>query len=305
MAFVDMKCKSCGATLRVCDGYLTCDYCGSVYFRLSSDGIPDGAENTSLEEFLKKIDENTNTYCVNCSSGIISDADADLTASKLKAASKALENGEFYKVDDILKGLPRDMFAAARLRLLAAAGATSETQLCFFAGDLKKIKEYEDLLSCADDENNAVYSIVEQKCLENEKTVKEIAKGHEFLRIGQYADGLKFAEETVRKHPFFAKAWELLIKARCLNDEKYDPVEDLRRLQACPDASFAVSENEKDVNGAPYGIDATIKERCRITAGKRNAKAEFFNRYLLKPVLVLIALGALIGIWKLIEALIG
>ena len=304
MALVNMKCASCGATLTAKDGCCVCEYCGSVYFEMTGDVAPFGADTVSLSEFTAKLAESGKQYTVNCSCGTFSDVDEALLKSKLKAAQEALDKLEPYRVADILKGTP-DSAATLRLRLLAKVGARSEAELAFYAGDLNKFKEYRALLATCDDATKDVYAAIAERCDHNAENAKKIAKGHEFLRIGQYSDGLAYAKKLLDELPFTARAWELLIRAKCLADKDYSPLEDLKKLEACPDYALMAGKGEKDVNGAPYDVAPEIRERCRTVAGKTRAKSNFFYRYLLKPLLVLVAVGALIGIWKLIEAIAG
>lgn len=304
MALINMKCKSCGASLSVNDGYCVCPYCGSVYFRLIENGCVPDAETISLAEFEKKVIDSSKEFFLSCARGVV-DADADLANSKIIAAGKALENFELYKISDILKDVPADNFAAARLRLLCAAGVRNENELCLYSGDLEKLAEYDAFLSLCDDDAKAAYKKIEEKCKENAKTSDKIKKGYEYIRIGETESGLRYAKELISFYPYNARAWELLIVAKCAADKNYDPSCDLEKLKTCPDFPLIAGTGQSDVYGTPVDISPAIRERCRTIKCARRSKATFFYKYLLKPLLVLIAVGALIGIWKLIELLVS
>ena len=303
MTIVNMKCKSCGAALRVCDGYMVCEYCGSVYFKIEKTVAPEGVDSLSLGEFIKAAGENLDTYCINCAQCTLTGTDVDLVKSKLKAAERALADGEFFKVKDFLKGVPADLFAAARLRLLAAVNARSETQLALFAGDLSSFDDYGKLTACCDAQSKEIYEMIRQRCLDNAKLAATIAKGDELIRIENYAEALDYAKALVSAHPFSSRARALLIKASCFAVDGYDPTDDLRRLEACPDAAIAFAVSDKDVYGVPAALDPSVRDYCRKFYAKRAGKDEFFRKHLLKPLLALIAVGALTGIWLLIDAL--
>lgn len=305
MTLVDMKCRSCGAALRACDGYMTCDYCGSVYFRLERPIAPEGADSLSLEEFAKLADENLDTYRINAASGTVSCSDDDLVKSKLKAAGRALADGEFFKVKDFLKGVPSDNFAAARLRLLASVNAKSETELAFYPKDPQDLEDYPSLINSCDEENRAVYEKIRGICLSNSALLERIKQGEELIRIENFDEALILAKNLTSQRPFSARARAFLIKASCAAVKDYDPSDDLKRLEACPDAAMTYAVADKDVYGVPLNLDPAVREYCRRFYGRKNAKKESFFKYILKPLLVLIAVGALIGIWKLIEALIS
>lgn len=305
MALITMKCKSCGASLSVTDGYCVCPYCGSVYFRLVENVCVPDAETISLAEFENKVICSSKKYYLNCKKGVVSDADANLTNSKITAAEKALDDFKLYKIADILKDVPADNFTAARIRLLCAAGVRNENELCLYCGDLKKLGEYDAFLSVCDDYAKAVYKDIEEKCIENAKTANKIKKGYEYLRIGETESGLRYAKELISFYPYNARAWELLIVTKCAADKDYDPACDLEKLKACPDFPLIAGTGQSDVYGTPIDLSPTIRERCRTIKSARRLKATFFYKYLLKPLLVLIAVGTLIGIWKLIELLVS
>lgn len=305
MTIVDMKCRSCGATLKACDGYMVCEYCGSVYFRLEKSSVPEGVDALSLGEFIKAADENLETYCINRAQGTISDADADLVGNKLKAAERALANAEFFKVKDFLKGVPDDLFAAERLRLLAAVNAKSETELAMFAGDLSAFDDYAKLTACCDAQTKDIYDTIRKKCLDNAKLLSAVAKGNELIRIENYAEALDYAKTLTSRHPFSSRVRALLIKASCFAVDGYDPTDDLKRLEACPDAAIALAVSDKDVYGVPINLDPSVRDYCRKFYSSKRRTGGFFAKYLLKPLLVLIAVGALIGIWQLISYLFG
>lgn len=303
MALINMKCKSCGAALEIRDGYCRCEYCGSVYFRSVSDSPIAEAETLSLEEFEKRVEKDSSTICVNCAEGTMSDADADLIKSKIKAADKALQSFELYRIKDILSGVPADNFSAARILFLSAVGVRNETELCLYAGDLGKFKEYGEYLSLCDDETKDTYKTIEAKCQKNAETLSLIKKGYEYIKIKEYGDGLDYAKKLVADHPYTARAWELLIIAKIYADKDYDPSDDLKKLEACPDFVLIAGNAPRDVNGVPTDLAPVIRDRFRQVKGRSRAKSEFFFKNLLKPLLVLIGIGVLIAVWQLIAHL--
>lgn len=305
MALINMKCKSCGAALEIRDGYCRCDYCGSVYFRSVSDSPLAEAETLSLEEFEKRVEKDSSTICVNCAEGTMSDADADLIKSKIKAADKALQSFELYRIKDILSGVPADNFSAARILFLSAVGVRNETELCLYAGDLGKFKEYGEYLSLCDDGTKDTYRAIEEKCVKNAETLSLIKKGYEYIKIKEYGDGLDYAKKLVADHPYSARAWELLITAKIYADKDYDPSGDLKKLEACPDFALIAGNAPRDVNGVPTDLSPTIRERCRQVGSVRRTKSQFVLKNLIKPFLVLVGIGLLIAIWQIIVRIVS
>ena len=296
MTLVDMKCRSCGAALRVRDDCLVCDYCGSIYFRLTDNDNAD-VTHMSAEEFAESVEKSRKTYCVRLSEGKIYDADARLIAAAKEAAEDALHAREFWKTDDLLKNVPSDDPAACRIKLLSAAGARNESELALWSGDLTSLPEYARLTAVCDDDTRAVYALIARKCAENAAVRTEINKGHEFLRLGKTAEGLRYAEDMIRRQPYRAAAWDLLMTARCLNDASYDPTEDLRRLTACPDVSVTFG-GEDDI---PRSLSPALRDRCLEVRRKKNAKSRAVYKNFIRPVAVAIGVAALLGIWGLIS----
>ncbi len=97
-------------------------------------------------------------------------------------------------------------------------------------------------------------------------------------------------------------AGELLIEARCLNDPGYTPSEDLEYLLACRDAEMTVTGKNADRSEILRNISPVIAERIRRSdreKGKRNA---VIWSLIIRPAAVVIALAAIILIWKFIES---
>ena len=184
-------------------------------------------------------------------------------------------------------------------------GVKDEAELSAYAGELSSFGHYDSALAAAGERTRETYREIEKVCRKNAEISREIGKGRELLRAGMLADGLAYAEEMVRRYPAYARARELLIEAKCLSDENYSPFADLEFFKACPDASVAVSGGEEDYYGAPKNISPVIAERCKQVAGRRMSRDKLIGKYLIRPLLVLIAVGALVGVWFLIDSLFG
>ncbi len=304
MKMVNMKCVNCGAALTQSGGHYKCEYCGSLYFRLTSDAELPDALSLSVEDFIGKVEENGKVFTVKLDDPSASDVDRTVLSGRLKKAEQSLSEGKSYMVFETLKDVPDTCFAAVRLKFLAEFGAKNESELSLYAGDVTRSRYYSALESAGDEATRATYRSIADMCLKNALIEKEIAKGKEMLAVGLYEEGLEYARNAVTAHPFRAKAWELFAQAKCLTDEKYDPTDDLKRLSACPDARINLTGGETDYYGAPENIAPVIAERCRAIYGKARSRSDFIFRYVVRPIIVIAAVGALISLWKLIEALV-
>ena len=304
MALIQMKCANCGAALRQEGGQYVCDYCGAISL-FFADADADISQAVTAEEFRQKLAQSGRTYLIEPGGNGISDVDEKILQGKLKAAQKALSEGKGYLVEEYLKGIPANVFAAERLRLLSEAGVKDEAELSAYAGELSSFGHYDSALAAAGERTRETYREIEKVCRKNAEISREIGKGRDLLQAGMLADGLAYAEEMVRRYPAHARARELLIEAKCLSDENYSPFADLEFFKACPDASVAVSGGEEDYYGAPKNISPVIAERCKQVAGRRMSRDKLIGKYLIRPLLVLIAVGALVGVWFLIDSLFG
>ena len=305
MNWVDFKCRNCGAALRTKGSAAVCDYCGSVYFQLTDSDCPEDCETLSLEAFSERIKAGQRTFSVDFGAGTIANVDDTVRKAKLRQAGKFLSEGKFFRVEEALKGIPETDFAAKRLRFLAQAGARDEGELAAYAGDLSEFSHYRSMLAACGEQTRTTYETVASVCLKNREILRNIEKGRELLRAEAWEDGLRYARDMIRQYPFHARAWELLAAAKCGNDPAYDPRDDLGRMTACPDAAWTVTGGETDFYGVPKGISVAVAERCQAFVRKESARSEFLTRYVWRPLLVLAAVGALIGIWQLIALLAG
>lgn len=301
MATVELKCANCGAALKPKGNYYACEYCGSLIFQLIEEG---GFTEISLsiEQFREKLKQSGRIFTVESAQIKTDDADKKILRAKTQLARRCLEQGSFYEAEEILKDLPSDDFAVERLRFLAAAAVADETELAFYAGDITALPHFKTAIDLCDEKTRETYCDIAKICLDNARINEQTAKGRK-LNALDVKEGLKYAENLVKNYPFHARAWECLIEARCLRDEKYNPFGDLEFFNSCPDARIGITGGETDYYGAPEGISSVIAERCRRINGKKMAKWQFWYKYAIKPLLVVAGLGVALGLWALINFL--
>lgn len=305
MALVDMKCPNCGAPMHGREGRIECEYCGSLLLEFSAlDGV-EHADVVSVDEFKKRMEESKCRFAVDFGGTALCDVDAEILKGKLRFAEEELRAGRAYKVDGILKGVPATVFAAERLRLLAEVGAADETELAAYAGEITAFSHYATMTDAATEQTRETYAYIADVCRQNAAANAEIGKGKEMLAVKMYSEGAEYAARMVAKYPTHARAWELLMHAKCLADAKYNPFDDLAKMKLCPDAAFAVTGGEENADGIPGGISDVVAERCRNVLAPAKARRAFLSKYVVVPLLTLAGIGILVGIWQLIERLVG
>ena len=302
MALAEMKCPSCGAPLKTCGNHYECEYCGNVVVELATADAGFDTASVSLEELKKRIACSKKTFTVNI--GVpFGDVDAEILEGKLNLADKALREGKPYEVDGILKGVPETLFAAERLRLFAETGARDEAELASYAGDITKLKHYDTLIAACTPENREIYEYVADRCKENAEVKNEILKGEQLIAVQKYDEALKYAEIMVGKYPARARAWLLLMEAKCAVDPNYNPFEDMECFKVCPDVAVTVTGGGEDEDGIPENIPRTVRDRCRKCLRAKNAGKAILAKYVVVPLLTAIVVAAAIGLWQLFEFL--
>ena len=306
MALVEMKCQNCGAPLTERKNGYVCPHCGSFQLFIVDQDEEISALSMPLEEFRQKIKEKQRTFILSRDGALKAvDIDSAIVRKKIEDAQSLLSEGKGYAVEEALRGVPEDNFAAERLRFLAETGARDEAELACFALDLKQCRHFADVLNLCDMQTRQTYEALEELCLENREILSQIGEGKRLLDAGLLEEGCAYANAMLQKYPTHAASWEIFIEANCKKDEKYDPFPDLEYLLSCPDSLQYGYGAEKDYYGAPRGISAAIAQRCRKIAGKKQQKNAVFYRYILRPLIVLAGIGILIGVWKLIDVLLG
>lgn len=302
MALINMKCDNCGAPLKAEGSAYVCDYCRAVYARIAD---PDACltGSVTIEEFKQELEKSARTFSVSFDDAASdSYTDNELSRDRLRLAGELLRTGRGYRVAEVLKEIPDGLFKAQkeRLLLLSEAGAADETELSFLAKDIKKLKHYDSFMSVCNESTKSTYEYISGICLQNLELEKKINNVRSLMAEGLAQKGEGYAKEIVARHPYKAKAWELLIEARCLNDPGYTPSEDLEYLLACRDAEMTVTGKNADRSEILRNISPVIAERIRRSdreKGKRNA---VIWSLIIRPAAVVIALAAIILIWKFI-----
>ena len=193
---------------------------------------------------------------------------------------------------------------AERLRLLAQAGACNEIQLAAYAGNLEKFSHFNTLISACDDETAQNYKNIALICKKNEDINKEIEEYRKFLKLKDYDKGLYYAQKTVERYPFRAKAWEFFMEAKCLKDENNSPFEDLKRFNACLDAEINITDGKINTYyNAPQNISPVIAERCKKITDKKKALTNFSYKNILKPIVLLLFILLMFVVWNFIGKL--
>ena len=302
MALVNMRCENCGAPLRENGDCYICEYCGSVVIHIPG-GEGEYSEGMSPGELKQKLFESGRSYTVVFPSEEEGDIDAAIIRGKLRLAEKQLDEGNAYLAEETLKGLPEGYFPAERLRFLAFIGARDEAELAMYSGDIRKLPQFERLLTYCNEQNRETYIAIADVCLSNSRAAAEIDKGRQMILAGMKTEALDHAAAMVKKYPQHSRAWELLIEARCCSDPEYSPFADLEYFKACPDAVINVTGGAEDGAGLPLNISPLISSRCREIRKKQEINAKFIRDILIRPAVVVAVILALIGIWKLIDML--
>ena len=304
MALADLKCTGCGAPLTARGNTYVCPYCGTTVVQIADAHVDANVQLLSPEEFRTRLEASRKTFVMAPGGGGVCDIDDAVLKGKLAYAAQLLHEHKAYEVSGALKGIPETVFEAERLRFLAEIGVRDETELAAYAGDIRQLPHYQTLLAAGNGSCRETYTYISGICLENARILEEIGKGMELLSAAQIDQALAYGEQMVRQYPSHARAWELLIAARCAKDGAYDPFADLGYLLACPDAELTVTGGEM-VNGIPRYIAPGIADRCHAIRQKRERSGAFVRDFLIRPLLLLLGIGALIGIWQLITFLIS
>ena len=262
METVDMRCPSCGGSMKIENGQFVCPYCGSIAINIAETQVDDSTARLSVEEFAKKLAENKKLLVVKMDSSVeIFDVEAKIINKKVADATSFLKCGEYDKVEEILKNV-RGVFSVSRLRFLANCKVKSESELIElpdgFWHNYGYAEYWEALLGSCNEETRKVYIELEQysrKRAGNYKNIKnEIHKAHDLCDAKLYKDCVDYARAMCVKYPTTAMSWEtlayfLIYYKRCIldkeeknnilgkSDEKvFDEVNDaIKKMKLCPD----------------------------------------------------------------------
>ena len=100
MALVNMKCPNCEAALKKHKNNFVCEYCKATIINFSSPVVFEDVQNTSLKDFVKKMNEN-NDFIIFNSNEDLSTLKDELLQSKISYAEKTLQEGNFNKTEKI------------------------------------------------------------------------------------------------------------------------------------------------------------------------------------------------------------
>lgn len=83
METVDMRCPSCGGSMKIENGQFVCPYCGSIAINIAETQVDDSTARLSVEEFAKKLAENKKLLVVKMDSSVeIFDVEAKIINKK-------------------------------------------------------------------------------------------------------------------------------------------------------------------------------------------------------------------------------
>ena len=269
METVDMRCPSCGGSMKIENGQFVCPYCGSIAINIAETQVDDSTARLSVEEFAKKLAENKKLLVVKMDSSVeIFDVEAKIINKKVADATKALTMGDFSTVLSILTGI-YGVFPAERLKYLANYKAKSESELIKVRreeytstkGGYIDGYNYEALLASCDEATRKVYIELEQYHRKQadfmKKVWSDVQKTYSLKSAGLYKDSVDYARAMCVKYPSSAISWNnlayiLLVYRRKLNsdfnvrgknnvfgknDEElfYELNESIKKMRLCPD----------------------------------------------------------------------
>lgn len=304
MALVQMNCKNCGAPLeRQGDAYV-CPHCGSRVLDILDASVEAGADIVTPAEFGERLKAQKTAFVVDFGDTLRAfDAQTEAWNAQLRQALRLLQARKDYAVEEALRGVPDTLFAAERLRLLADVGARDEAELACWSGDLRSRPHFERVCATGDFEQKRLYERIAEECAENARIGKEIARGKVLLDSEAFADAERYAAVMCAQYPTDARAWELLIAARCGKDGEYDPQHDLSYFFRCPNCEIVYGvplEGET----LPRTLSPAVRDRVRAIASKKGSRSAPLRK-VLAGVIVLAGIGVLALVWALIEALVG
>lgn len=302
MAYVQMKCENCGASLeKDAEGYI-CPHCKTRVIRILEDAGADGESGITAEAFEEALKRRKAMDCIAVDEGYrVFDGETERIRGQLRHAERLLRERKFYAIEEALQGIDETVFAAERLRLLAQAGAADEAELSYWAGDVRKLTHFERVTALADYEQKQIYARIEQICSQNAKAAREILEGDRLLQTSAFEEAERYAMAMCKKYPTASRAWALLIAARCGKDAEYDPWNDLSFFLRCPDCAITFQDplpGEK----LPAGLPPMIRERV-LKIGAKKEKSANVLRKIVKGCLLVVALTILALIWTLLEKL--
>lgn len=269
METVDMRCPSCGGSMKIENGQFVCPYCGSIAINIAETQVDDSTARLSVEEFAKKLAENKKLLVVKMDSSVeIFDVEAKIINKKVADATKALNMGDFSTVLSMLTGI-YGVFPAERLKYLANYKAKSESELIKVRreeytstmGGYIDGYNYEALLASCDEATRKVYIELEQYHRKQADFMKkvwaDVQKTYSLKSAGLYKDSVDYARAMCVKYPSSAISWNnlayiLLVYRRKLkgdfnilgknnvfgkNDEELfnELNESIKKMKLCPD----------------------------------------------------------------------
>lgn len=300
MSLVQMNCKNCGAPLEKQGGEYVCKHCGARVLSVLDASVETGAEVIGAEEFERELQKRKSAFAVDFGTGYrVFEGATEVINGQIRQAARFLQSGKSYAVEEALRGVPDTVFAAERLRLLAAIGAKDEAELSYWAGNLHKTLHFERVLALADHEQRRVYERLAEVCAENARIAREIGEGMRLVEAQAYEDAERYGAVMCAKFAACARAWELLIAARCGRDRAYDPSADLAKCRRCPDFSMAFGE-PLEGEDLPRSLSPLILERWREMKRKKQATSKWKGKFI-GGLITAAGIALLVVIWTLIE----
>ena len=240
MSLVDMKCLNCGGPMTYADGHYTCSYCGALVLKIIDAKIEADVERLDAKEFEKRLEESKHAFLVRVEEGVkVLDAKTAIINRRLQNAKELIKRGAFSSVNNALEGVPDDIAAAARLRLLARFGSKDEHELSLCKCNIR-CEQYRRFLElCQDEETKRTYEKIAQICENNERLdcelEQEIRVIEEMAYVGLRDEVLLYAKQTCAKFPQLCKSWAEYAKVKCKFDPVYDCTVDIEIMKKCPD----------------------------------------------------------------------
>lgn len=117
MAFVNMKCPSCGGALRqgnARDLQFECPYCHATILNIPDVRIEGDIEAVDAEDFIRRLNERKKEFVIHVDRTYkVVDVATAVINGKLEQAEKHLAAGKYGEALRVLEGVPADIPAAA------------------------------------------------------------------------------------------------------------------------------------------------------------------------------------------------
>lgn len=223
MAFVNMKCPSCGGALRQGDAgdlQFECPYCHATILNIPDVQIEGDIEAVDAEDFIRRLNERKKEFVIHVDRTYkVVDVATAVINGKLEQAEKHLAEGKYGEALRVLEGVPADIPAAARMRVLAENSCTNEYYLTLGEGPIRGMEK----LAVCDEATAASYRRIEELRMENKRVNDEIRDGYKLMSGGIFLpkEAYSYALKMCSSYPASPPAWTLLGDVKERIDSSY------------------------------------------------------------------------------------